>query len=117
MIPWWSEHTAGWIGAIAGTATGLLGGLIGTLAGVFVPRGKLKRLVYGLFTFAIAFGIVALTVGLYALAAHQPYAVWYPLTLVGALNVLGFGIVVAIVPRGYRQADARRLEARELRQG
>jgi MFS family permease len=115
MTPWWTDQTAGWIGAIAGTANGLLGGLIGTLAGVFAPRGKLRRLVLALVLFCLIAGVASLSAGLFALAVHQPYAVWYPLILIGAMDTLLFGVVTPVIRRAYRQAEARRLDAEELR--
>jgi len=45
----------------------------------------------------------------------QPYAVWYPLLLAGCLDVMVFSILLPIILRGYRQAEARQLEAEELR--
>jgi hypothetical protein len=115
MVPWWNDHTAGWIGAVAGTANGLLGALAGTLAGILVPRGKAKQLIYALMTFGPVCGIAALVVGFAALGLHQPYAVWYPLILVGGMDTLLFGILMPVITGGYRKADARRMEAEELR--
>jgi hypothetical protein len=47
---------------------------------------------------------------------HQPYAVWYPLVLVGGLSSLLIGTLWPTVIRtAYRQAEIRRLEAEELR--
>jgi hypothetical protein len=115
MIAWWTDQTAGLIGAVAGSSTGLLGGLVGTIAGIFGPRGKFKRLVFGLAWFMIIGGAISLVAGLFALVAHQPYAVWYPLVLLGGVNVVLLSALMPVIARGYRQADARRLEAEELR--
>jgi hypothetical protein len=115
MTPWWTQESAGWIGAIAGGGNGLLGAAIGAIAGVFGPRGKGKRLVYTLFAFALVGGIAALATGLYALVVGQPYVVWYPMVLLGAMNTLLFTILTPVVRRVYRHAEARRMEAEELR--
>jgi hypothetical protein len=115
MTPWWTEQSAGWVGAIGGSANGLLGAVVGTIAGVWGPRGKGKRVVYALFAMAVVGGVAALAVGLYALAVGQPYSVWYPLVLLGGMDTLLFGVLTPVVRRVYRQAEARRLEAEELR--
>jgi hypothetical protein len=115
MTPWWNGQTSNWIGVIVGTSCGVLGGVIGTLAGIFAPRGKLKWLVFGSMVLALLAGVVSLAVGIVALCAQQPYAVWYPLILVGGILTLAPGGLTPVVYRAYRQAGARRLEAAELR--
>ncbi len=115
MQPWWTDQQAGMIGGIAGSAVGILGGLIGTIAGIAAPRGRLKRLVLGtMFTMVVA-GATALAVGLYALAIHQPYAVWYPLVLIGGISVLVFAALIPTLRARYRQAELRRLDAEQFR--
>ena len=115
MSAWWNDQTAGLIGAIAGTAEGMLGAGIGTLAGILVPRGKCRKLIYGLMAFALLSGVGALIAGLAAVAMHQPYVVWYPLVLMGAMGTLLYSCLLPVVIGGYRKADVRRLEAEELR--
>src|SRR3954447_10921655 len=114
MTPWWTQQTAGWIGAIAGSGSGLLGAAVGTIAGIYAPRGKGKRVVYALFVVAIIGGVAALALGLFALATGQPYVVWYPLVLLGGMNALLFCCLTPVIRRVYRQAEARRMEAEEL---
>jgi hypothetical protein len=66
-----------------------MGALIGTLA----SRGRAPRLVLGTLQSAAALGFVLLAWGLAGLALGQPYAVWYPLLLTGALAAaLGLGL-------------------------
>ena len=115
MIPWWTDQQAGFLGGILGSAVGILGGILGTVTGVCAPRGKCKPFVYALFAFMIGIGIIALIASLTALCLHQPYAVYYPLTLIGVLCPTIGGGLVPVVRRTYRQADNRRLEAEELR--
>jgi hypothetical protein len=117
MSPWWSDQSAGLWGGIAGSAIGIMGGIFGTLAGVYAPRGKCKTLVYSIMTFMLAAGVATFIAAWAAISMHQPYGVWYPLMLCGSLVTILFGMAVPIVRYRYRQADARKLEAEELRRG
>ena len=114
MTPWWTDQMAAWVGGIGGGVLGLLGGVFGTLAGMCAPRGKCKRLVYGLAAFMGLVGVVSLAVGIVALLLHQPYCVWCPLVLVGAIETVLTPCFIPVM-RVYRQAEMRRLEAEELR--
>jgi hypothetical protein len=115
MSPWWTDQQAAWIGAIGGSAIGLIGAILGTLGGICVPRGKCKGWVLGLMAFNLVAGVALLTAGIVGLTAHQPYAVWYPLVLGG--GILGFvnAGLLPVVRARYREADRRRLQAEELR--
>ena len=96
---WWSAQTAGWIGAVAGSAVGLFGALIGTLASL--GRGR-RFVIGGLFALA-GVGLVLGVIGLVALASGQPYAVWYPLLLLGVLDPV---VALALLPSARRRFDA-----------
>jgi hypothetical protein len=86
---WWSDREAGWIGGAAGSAFGLLGALVGTLSSL----GRGRRFVMAALAAMGTGGLVALAAGLVAVASGQPYAVWYPLVLLGVLGpVLGFSL-------------------------
>ena len=115
MTPWWTSQQAGLIGGIAGSVVGVLGGIAGTLAGTLAPRGKARGFVMGLFVSMLAVGIVTLAVGIVAVAIGQPYAVWYPLVLLGGIMGIVTASILPSVRMRYRQAEARRLEAAELR--
>jgi hypothetical protein len=115
MNPWWTEQEAGLIGGIAGSVLGILGGVLGTLAGLFAPRGKHRLLVIGLGGFMIGTGVLLLIGGTLAAASGQPYSVYYPLLLVGFISTVVVGGVTPSIFQRYREADARRLEAEELR--
>ena len=43
MSPWWYAYDGNLIGAYGGAAIGVLGGILGTAAGVLAPRGKGRR--------------------------------------------------------------------------
>jgi hypothetical protein len=115
MIPWWTGPEAGLFGGIAGSALGLLGALIGTIGGLCAPRGKCKRLVYGLVAVMISIGIIALAMSVAALFQHQPFFVFYPLILCGSMSVIVGGGLIPLFGRVYREVDNRRFEAEELR--
>lgn len=103
------------IGAISGGLVGVLCGTYGTMAGILAPRGKARGLVLGMHIALLALGVTALMSGLVAVTLHQPRHVWYPLLLTGGICSIVLGVMLPVIVRRYRQADARRLEAEELR--
>lgn len=100
---WWGNRTAG----VAGGIIGLYGAILGTLVGVLGSRGKARGLVMGLMRFTPALGVAMAALGLAALFIGQPYAVWYPPLLAGALFIA--------LPLGLFRTVRRRYEAIELR--
>ncbi len=115
--PWFDPNTFGaWFGAIGGSACGILGGVVGTAAGVLAPRGKGRPWVLGLLWFCVALGLACLAFGLVALASGQPVGIWsWPMYL-GGLDAILFGAVgIPVVRRRYAEAEGRRLEAEALR--
>jgi MFS family permease len=115
MSPWWNAYDGNMIGAIGGSAVGILGGCLGVAAGYFAPRGKVKSIIFGGFAVMIAFGAVTLAAGLLAITTSQPRYVWYPLMLIGGIISLVFPMQLPALRTRYRQAELRRLEAEELR--
>ncbi len=113
--PWFENW--GLVGGLLGVGVGLLGGVYGTVVGICAPRGKAKGLVYGLHWFSLLLGLAVLAAGVTALIRGQPYGVWYPLLLSGAIvTVLIIGFTPMIKLR-YRQAEHRHLSAEEFRHG
>jgi len=109
--PWYDASLYGWI---PGTALGCLGGLWGGLVGVLAPRGRAKAFVLG-YTWALLLGsAVLLALGVVALVAGQPYGVWYGLGLPGLLGLAVIGANTFTVFWAYRQAEARKMAARDL---
>ena len=108
--PWVSPGVSIWFGAIGGSLLGIIGGLIGALAGL----GKARGLVLALMKTVIAFGSLCLVVGLIGLMTSQPYAVYYPLLLLGFLGVVIIGVMYPQVCRRYRDLELRRMRAQDL---
>jgi hypothetical protein len=105
--PWWSDRTAALVGGWGGGILGCLGGLIGTLGGT----GKCRGLVIALLGIMISLGIVLGVAGIAALAQHQPYAVWYPLLLIGIILLLVCPFMLPIVRRRYQEQELRRMQS------
>jgi hypothetical protein len=109
--PWFDPNSYSWI---PGTALGVLGGLWGCLVGILAPRGRARGFVLG-FTWALLLlsaGLLAL--GVVALIAGQPYGVWYGFGLAGLIGLVVIGANTFTVHWAYRQAEARKLAARDL---
>lgn len=114
MTEWWSAQQAGIIGAIGGSAVGIVGALIGSMS-FLVARGKAKPLFLSVFGVMIAVGVIALCVGVVALIQRQPYHVWYPLGLGGLVCSVIFGGLLPVIMMRYKAAESRRFEAEQLR--
>ncbi|MFW6161230.1 MAG: hypothetical protein ACODAJ_00585 [Planctomycetota bacterium] len=101
---WWGERAGGLLGGLVGAAVGCLGAVIGILGGA----GKARHVVLGAVKGLCVFGLVALVVGGAALIDSQPYAVYYPLLLVG--------VICTILPLGLLPGLRKRYQALEMRQ-
>lgn len=112
--PWVDPVTMTWVGSIGGGVVGLWGAALGTAGGVLVPKGKGRGLVFALLGIGAVVGAMCLGFGLAALAADQPYAIWYGPTLIGAL-LLGLSVPFVFVMRNrYRDVELRKMRAEEL---
>ena len=109
--PWFNPNLYAWI---PGTALGVLGGLWGSLVGVLAPRGKAKSLVMGSLFLMIAACASCLALGILALVQHQPYGVWYGLTLPGIVGLVVLGSLTPVALTRYREAENRKMEAQDL---
>lgn len=113
--PWFSAETGNLVGALGGAGIGIIGGTLGALAGTLVPKGKGRNLVLrGMLTMAV-FGLISLITGVIALSGGQPYHVWYPMTMLGALLAGLFGGLTPLIRKRYQEVEARRLDADALR--
>jgi hypothetical protein len=107
---WWDEQTAGWIGGIAGSIIGCIGALIGTLAGL----GKARSFVVFLCVASIVFGAACLVAGVVALILSQPYAVYYPLLLLGVICTAVMGGNLPGIRRRYQQRELQKMTAMDV---
>jgi hypothetical protein len=102
---WWTQEQSGLIGGIGGSIIGCFGGLIGCLAGM----GKARRFVLAMAKIFIALGILSLIVGGIAAATKQPYAVYYPLLLLGFILTVVFSVNLPSIQRRYDELEIRRM--------
>ncbi len=110
---WWSDRQAGLIGGISGTLIGCLGALIGTLSSL----GRGRRLVMLVTWSMVVGGVAALAVGVVALVGGQPYAVYYPLLLVGGISAAVCGGMLPTIRRRYVAVEQERMRAKDLGAG
>ncbi len=107
---WWSDRAGNLVGGIAGSIFGCVGAAIGILAGL----GRARRLVFLLAGASLILGIAALVAGITALALGQPYAVWYPLLLLGVILTAVIGANLPMLRRRYEQIELRKMAAMDL---
>lgn len=115
MTPWWDPQMAGWIGGMGGGGLGAVVGIFGGVAGILSLRGKGRRLVLGIHAAFLVLGVALLITGAIALAAGQPYHVYYPFVLMGFILTVVLAAMLPTVRRNYRMAEERRMEAAALR--
>jgi hypothetical protein len=80
---WWSDRTAGLVGGSGGALTGIIASLCALLA----YKGRARAFVTSTLLFLSGLGGLLAILACLALIQHQPYAVWFPLTL-GAILLL-----------------------------
>jgi len=107
---WWDDRAGGIVGGILGSVIGVMGGL----AGWIVSRGRSRLLGMGLLLGMLIIGVICLLVSGAALAQSQPYAVYYPLGLVGLLSTLISIPMLFVVKKRYEQLELRRLQAKDI---
>jgi hypothetical protein len=106
---WWRDETAGVLGGVAGVVLGCLGACLGWLT----SRGRAQSSVLATMRLVIVAGILALTLGLYAFAVGQAYAVYYPLLLLGVIVVAVFGGLYRQTRNLYAQRELRKIQAQD----
>lgn len=114
--PWFDPIRFGALyGGVGGGLLGGLGGILGAAAGTLAPKGKGRSFILGAFALMTLIGVCHLAVGLYALLAGQPYGIWYPLVLIGAILTIVIGALRPVVRKRYEEAEARKMEAAAFR--
>ena len=104
---WMGTNLTTWVGALGGCLVGLWGGIVGYL----VPRGKARGFVIGSANLLVVAGIVAFLAGLYAIGSGRPYAVYYPLLMLGAILVFVVGWLRVGLPGRYEAAELKKMQA------
>ena len=98
------------LGGIGGGLIGLWGALIGILS----SRGKARRFVLTSANALFVIGIASLVGGMAALATGQPYAVYYPLLLIGIILVVVIGKMRASLSARYEQLELKRMQSMDI---
>lgn len=112
---WWNEHVGNQVGAWTGGAVGLIGAAYGSSVGLLAARGRARSVVLGVHLVTIAIGVALIATAVVALVMGQPFHVWYPVGLPGAILTLVMGLLYPVVRMRYAQAELRKMEAAELR--
>jgi hypothetical protein len=100
-------NDAGRWGGVAGAVIGVIGALLGSLAGA----GRARNFVlFGMKAMMVA-GAVGLALGLFAIARSAPYQTYYPLLL---LSAVAFAVPAFSLPgirKRYEEIELRRMRA------
>ncbi len=107
---WFGNRGAALLGGIGGGLIGLWGALIGILSG----RGKARRFVLASANALFVIGVASLVGGMAALATAQPYAVYYPLLLIGIILVVVIGKMRASLSARYEQLELKRMQSMDI---
>ena len=107
---WWDARTAGWVGGIGGSVIGICGAVIGILSGL----GRGRQFVLWFMRIVIVLGLLSLAAGIVALTRAQPYAVYYPLLLGGAITSGVIGFNYPGVRRRFQQIELRKMQAADI---
>jgi len=104
---WFSSRTSGLLGGIGGGVLGLWGALIGILAG----RGKARGFVLGSTNALLVIALASIVTGVVAMTSGQPYAVYYPLLLIGVIIGIVIGFLRGRVSNRYEQLELKRMQS------
>lgn len=105
--PWFPAGDAVWFAAV-----GALG--LTALAAPVILKGWHRATITGLWSTIIALGGIMFAAGLVAWQSGQPIHVTLPLLVTGGAVAIAYAISLVFVLRIYRQAEQRKVAAREL---
>jgi hypothetical protein len=88
---------------VPGVTSGSLGVIAGSLAGIFAPYGRHKRLVLSLMYSAVALSAIWLIIGVAAYLSGQPRRLWYSYFVPGVVVGSSIGGILGVVTRRYRE--------------
>lgn len=114
---WWNMNSGTKLGAVGVGGLGAFAGIFGAATGYLAPRGLAKTAVLSIQGGLVGVGLVSLIAGIVAVSTGQPYHVFYPLLLGGAILTLVMGVMFPVIRGRYRQAEIRKMEAEEFRRG
>jgi hypothetical protein len=109
--PWFDPDHWAWL---SGTLLGCLGGLWGSLIGTLTPLGKGRALNIGLGLLLAELATASGIAGLIALAAGQPFGVWFFLVVPALPLDILILVALCLLPRFYRMVEARRMGTRHF---
>lgn len=104
----------GLLGSLIGGIFGTLGALIGTLAGVFIPKGKAKKLTLGVNTFAVVLVFIFFLFGIIAYFSGQARAVWLTSGGFGLYLTVSFSFGYYVIFKRSRDAELRKSMSEDL---
>ena len=107
---WWGNRTGNLMGTILGPLLGMLGALVGVLSG----RGRGKNVCLAICWATLTFGVVCLVTGMIALIMQQPYAVFFPLLLIGVIGTMVMGTVLPTIRQRFSDIELRKMESMDV---
>ena len=108
---WFDPNLYAWI---PGTVFGVTGGLMGAVVGCMAPPGRARAAVLRLWFSVLGLAVLLAAAGLVALMKGQPYGVWFGLLMPGADGTIVIGALSPLVLKRYREAEERKMAARDL---
>jgi hypothetical protein len=108
--PWWSNSASIWGGNL-GTLWMLCFGL---LIGLLAYKGKGRGLVLALLKLHVGVGILCGAAAATALTQHQPFSVWFPLSLFGFLLIVINSALLFSMDKWYRELELRRMQSLDV---
>ncbi len=117
MEPWFDGPTAGLIGGIAGSLIGVIGGGVwGTCARIWAPKGRHRKLITVSAHCFTAIGALLLITGGVAFFLGQPYHVWYPFFLLGLIMAILFPCIFYFdINKQYMASELRKMQIDDMK--